>query len=83
MPILGRLTISPASSTFTKSVRAKITSPDRKAIFRYTTDGSEPSEQSRRYNGPLVLRDTTPIKARAYKDGFAASPVATAKFTKN
>lgn len=46
------------------------------AVVRYTTDGSEPTEESPVYDGePIQVTETTTIKARAYCDGMLASEV--------
>jgi len=48
------------------------------AELRYTTDGSEPAEGSGQvYTSPLVLSNTTCIRAIAIQDGMAPSPVST------
>ena len=43
------------------------------AEVRYTLDGSEPTELSPLYEKPLELDQTTPIKAKGFKDGFCPS----------
>jgi predicted alpha-1,2-mannosidase len=52
------------------------------ADIYYTTDGSEPTQESTRYKDPLVLRESAIVKARAFKPGFVASPVESVEFTK-
>lgn len=47
------------------------------AEIRYTLDGSEPTEASLLYTGPLTLDKTTTVKARAYKKNFKPSSVTT------
>lgn len=51
-------------------------SPDG-ATVRYTTDGSEPTETSAEFAGPIVLTGTTVVRARAFREGWLASPVTT------
>lgn len=73
---------SPAAGTYFKAPLAvKLTSPGQGVLIRYTLDESEPTASSRQYWGPLSLQGTTIVKARAYRDGTAESPVATARFT--
>jgi hypothetical protein len=48
--------------------------------IRYTLDGSEPSAQSARYEGPLVLRETTSLRAAAVRGGKLVSLVSDAFF---
>ncbi|MBR5289054.1 MAG: lamin tail domain-containing protein [Clostridia bacterium] len=44
-------------------------------IVRYTTDGSDPDENSTIYFEPIELEKTTVIRARAYRDGVQPSQV--------
>ncbi|WP_081832036.1 Ig-like domain-containing protein [Prevotella sp. P6B1] len=41
------------------------------AEIRYTTDGSEPSENSKLYTSSIVINKEVTIWARAYKNGYA------------
>ncbi|GAB3352752.1 family 20 glycosylhydrolase [Lysobacter tyrosinilyticus] len=53
------------------------------AVIRYTLDGSEPSAQSPRYEGPIQLPLTdvgTVISARAFTTSGRTSPVASARY---
>ncbi|UCF32637.1 MAG: chitobiase/beta-hexosaminidase C-terminal domain-containing protein [Phycisphaerales bacterium] len=47
------------------------------ATIRYTLDGSEPTRQSLRYEGPFRLTETTAIKARAFWYNGKQSPTRT------
>ena len=49
-------------------------------VICYTTDGSEPTEQSTKYVKPLVLSSSTILKAVEVKDGQVSSPVTTASY---
>jgi len=51
------------------------------AVIRYTLDGSDPTEESDIYQGPLSVISTTTIKARAYKDGYNSSPITEGTYT--
>ena len=44
------------------------------AEIRYTVDGSEPLEESALYAGPLTLRESAVIRAKAFREGFEPSP---------
>jgi hypothetical protein len=46
------------------------------ATIRYTLDGSEPTEASPLYTGPITVLRTTTIKAIAVRDNYFDSPVA-------
>ena len=43
------------------------------AEIRYTLDGSEPTQQSARYNGPLDITRTAKLQARAFRPNTGAS----------
>ena len=46
----------------------------------YTTDGSDPSTRSEKYEGPIQIRQTTVIRAMAQEEGKLSSDVYTATF---
>jgi len=71
--------ISPESGTRVP-VDMTITSPTDGAAIYYSTDGSEPNEQSIRYQGPVQIDSPTEIRARAFKDGLYRSQESRAKF---
>ena len=45
------------------------------ATVRYTTDGSDPTQASALYTGPIEVEKTTTIRARAFRDGVEPSQV--------
>ncbi|HEX3073416.1 MAG TPA: GH92 family glycosyl hydrolase, partial [Ignavibacteriales bacterium] len=45
------------------------------AKIHYTMDGSEPTENSPVFEGTLTVKATSTVKAKAFKAGYAASPV--------
>ena len=51
------------------------------AQIYYTTDGSDPSQSSQLYQGPIYIATTTTLKARAYKQGVSPSPVTSGTYT--
>jgi hypothetical protein len=51
------------------------TTPD--ARIYYTTDGSEPTDASTAYAGPLLINKNTPIRAVAYADGLLPGAITT------
>lgn len=59
-----------------QSVPIEITCATEGAEIRYTTDGSEPTEQSTLYTGQFEVTPPATVKARGYKDGMLASDVA-------
>ena len=46
----------------------------------YTTDGSEPTESSLLYTKPIVITQSTVVRARAFSNNALPSPIATAKY---
>ncbi len=57
-------------------VTVTLSSQDPGATIRYTLDGTEPTERSPIYRGPLMLTETQTVRARAFK-GRGASRVTT------
>ena len=55
-----------------------ITASNDADIF-YTTDGTEPDENSNRYSGPIQINKQTILKTRAYSKKFSPSYVVTEK----
>ena len=58
---------------FMDSVTVNLATATAGATVHYTLDGSEPTQQSPVFNAPLVLKNTTQINAKAFKDGFQPS----------
>ena len=73
--ISERPQFSHPGGTFTNSFSLGLTGPAAGAQIRYTLDGSEPTEKSRRYTGPVSISNTVEVQARAYETGKAPSPV--------
>lgn len=49
----------------------------------YTTDGSEPTQGSTQYTGPLSITKTTVLRARSFASGTLASDISTASYIIN
>lgn len=73
-------TFSQPDGTYEKSVEVAITTTTDGATIYYTTDGSDATTSSTRYNSPITLTTTTTLKAIAVKDG-KTSYQATAIYT--
>ena len=61
--------INAVSSTFFDSLAVTMSHPVAGTAIYYTLDGSEPDEDSPCYSGPLMLKETTTIRAAAMQDG--------------
>ena len=62
---------------FGESLSLQLFHPVKGVEIRYTTDGSEPdSIKSFRFIGETILKESTVIKARAYKPGWLSSDAA-------
>ncbi|MCP4607361.1 MAG: hypothetical protein GY845_01420 [Planctomycetes bacterium] len=73
--ISARPQFSHSGGTFTNSFSLGLTVSSAGAQIRYTLDGSEPTETSRRYVGPVSISNTAEVRARAYEVGKAPGPV--------
>lgn len=67
------------SSTYVKK-NSKITIECPKGEVYYTTDGSEPTTKSKKYDGPITIKKTVAIRAKAFKNGFLSSDSVSATY---
>lgn len=70
--------ISPASNFYYEPQSVEITSVTEDAVIRYTTDGTQPDENSTLYTAPFTVSATTTVNAKAWKDGMTPSFVSSA-----
>ncbi|MDD7018727.1 MAG: chitobiase/beta-hexosaminidase C-terminal domain-containing protein, partial [Bacteroidales bacterium] len=77
---LAAPTFTPAGGTFTSAQNVTISAADGATIY-YTTDGTDPTTSSTKYESAITVSKTTTIKAIAVKDGYANSDIATATYT--
>ncbi len=49
-------------------------------VIRFSLDGSLPTRESRTYDGPFTITNTTQLRVRAYRDGLAPGPPASAVY---
>ena len=72
---------NPASCLFYPSTNVTITCATEGATIRYTTNGTDPTEYSAVYTGPIAVDDDTKIRARAWKIGMNPSAVVVETYT--
>jgi len=71
-----------AADQLVTELEVRIEVPSDELVIRYTLDGSEPGGASPRYSTPLVITDTTTVRARCFHHGEAVSGVTERVFTR-
>jgi len=74
-------TFSVATGTYTSAQTVTMSDQNPGATIYYTTDGSIPTTQSTKYNGPIKVATTAIVKAIATAPGMSASGIASATYT--
>ncbi|MGB8380214.1 MAG: chitobiase/beta-hexosaminidase C-terminal domain-containing protein, partial [Dermatophilaceae bacterium] len=77
---LAAPTISPAAGAYISSVSVTLSCATG-ATARYTTDGSTPSSSSSAYGAPLVLAQTTTLRASCFQLDHATSSMTTVTYS--
>lgn len=75
-----RVSIEAPGDAFLETTTVTFSSDLPEVAIRYTLDGSEPNESSRRYDGPITLRSSAIVKARAFRNGEASPLIAERSF---
>ena len=75
-------TITAERTDFIDSMVVTLGAPMPGAVVRYTLDGSNPAERSTLYTQPLVLQETTTVRARALLAGADDGHIASLMFKK-
>jgi len=70
-----------AHDIFISTLPVTVTSSRDNIKIHYTIDGSDPAISSPLYSEPLVLKKTTTVKARIFRDDEPVSPVSEQTFT--
>lgn len=70
--------ITPASDHYYVPQIVTITCATDGAVIRYTLDGTEPTETSTEYSAPFMVSANATITAKAWKEGWIASDIASA-----
>lgn len=65
------------ASGFYPSARFVSLSSVQSGIIRYSVNGDEPTTSSQVYSGPILMTNTTAIRARLFKPGYLPSPIVT------
>jgi len=80
-PMVATPTFNPPGGTYyaSQNVTLSTTTPD--ASIYYTTDGTDPDQNSTLFTNPIPVNQTVTIKARAYADGLDPSFVGQATYT--
>lgn len=74
-------TVTPDSGSYSGPVTVSMSHPEPGVVIRYTRDGSKPTQQSVRYNGPLTIdKPVSILRARAFDDREWPSRIETRTF---
>ena len=74
-------TFAPETGTYYEAQEVTIACTTADATIYYTTDGSDPDENSEVYTEPISVEASMTIKAIAMKEGYENSNIATAEYT--
>jgi Tol biopolymer transport system component len=72
--------ICPNGGTFSSPQQVILPCSTTDANIYYTTDGDDPTSSSTKYANPFTVASSCTVKARAFKNGYTDSYVATANF---
>jgi len=83
LPIVAKPELSPSYDVFFKNtISVTISCATPGATIRYTQDRSEPTESSPIYSEPLILTESTTIKAKGFKSNCTPSETAIGGYRK-
>ena len=82
-PVAAAPTFSPEGGNFITAQTVSMSCTTEGAVIHYTTDGSDPDENSATYSQPITVSTTTTVKAIAVASGFQNSSVAEVTYTIN
>lgn len=74
-------TATPEDKNFTSEVKVELATGEQGGSIYYTLDGTNPTEASMLYNGAIVLKSTSTVKAITIVPGKEYSPAATWTWT--
>ncbi len=67
------------AGVYSEEIKVEICAQSGAAVY-YTTDGSIPTINSKRYNGAISVNETCVLRARAFSDGCISSDTVTATY---
>ena len=67
---------APPGGIYTNTVAVELSSPSVAASMYYTLDGKEPTLTSPLYASPLIISNSTVIRARSFEQDLSPSPIA-------
>ena len=73
--------VNPPGGTYTVAQTITISCSTPGSQIRYTTDGSEPNDNSTLYTGPFTVSNSLTLKARGFKADWAPSQTASVVYT--
>ena len=73
-------TITPNGGIYSGSVRVSLSTKTQNATIYYTTDGTSPTQSSKKYTGAFTLTGSILVKAKAFKNGKNPSAESSAWF---
>jgi len=78
LPVAGSVTADVDRGFYSSTFSVHLSSPQSNAQIRYTTNGSEPAQNSGNvYSGSITISTTTVLRAAAFLSGYQDSPVST------
>jgi formylglycine-generating enzyme required for sulfatase activity len=82
-PTVAKPAFSPEGGTYTTTQTITISSTTLGVTILYTIDGSDPISSSTVYTDPILISATTTVNAKAFRDGWKDSQIASAIYIIN
>jgi len=76
------VTFEPGSGAYATAQQVTLSTTTPNAVIHYTTDGTDPTDASPVYTGPITVDPPKTVKAIAIAPGMAPGPVSTADYAK-
>ena len=80
---VAALFITPLSGTFTEPRTVTITALTAGTVIKYTTDGTDPTENSTTYTAPFIADGNMTLKAKGFIEGWTSSETKTVIYAFN